>query len=257
MTETVEVPRALVQVAQRAHRVVVLTGAGMSAESGLATFRDPENGLWQRFSPQHLASAEGWEDDPELVWAWYLWRFERAHDVRPNAGHVAIAQWGERVDLSVVTQNVDNLHERAGTSGVVHLHGSISAFRCSACAQPSAETPDLPAAPVQRLAPPRCARCDGLIRPGVVWFGETLPEQAWADAVARVSEADLVLVVGTSGIVYPAAGLPAIARSEGAAVVEINPVPTDISDLADLTWRETAARALPTLVDAVHGGGSP
>ena len=113
----VEVPRALVQVAQRAHRVVVLTGAGMSAESGLATFRDPENGLWQRFAPQHLASAEGWEDDPELVWAWYLWRFERAHDVRPNAGHVAIAQWGERVDLLLPYQVNSALLSRAARQG--------------------------------------------------------------------------------------------------------------------------------------------
>ncbi len=257
MTETVEVPRALVQVAQRARRVVVLAGAGMSAESGLSTFRDPENVLWQRFSAQHLASAAAWDEDPALVWAWYVWRFECVGEVQPNAGHDAIARWSERTDLAVVTQNVDNLHERAGTRSVVHLHGSISAFRCSACERPYAETPVLPDEPVERLAPPRCATCAGLIRPGVVWFGETLPDRAWVDAVAKVSEADLVLVVGRSGIVYPAAGLPAIARSEGAVVVEINPQTTDISDMADLSWRETAARALPALVDAVHDGECP
>ena len=254
-TARVTVPKFLTEIAARSPRVVVLSGAGMSAESGLATFRDPHTGLWERFSPQALASASAWEDDPELVWAWYLWRFERIEHVAPNAGHVAIARWGRGADVSVVTQNVDDLHERAGSADVVHVHGAIASFRCSVCEAPYADPIDVPDEPVERLPPPVCRVCGGLVRPGVVWFGEVLPVDAWTRAVALVSEADLVVVVGTSGIVYPAAGLPAIARSEGAVVIEINPDRTDVSDMVHHTWHETAARALPALVGSFLPAG--
>lgn len=250
----VVVPSDLVDAARRARKIVVLTGAGMSAESGLATFRDPNTGLWERFRPEDLATPRAWDADPSLVWAWYLWRFERIHLVDPNAGHTALASW-ERdggVDLTIVTQNVDNLHERAGNSTIHHLHGSIAAFRCSECERPFEDPVDVPAEPVERIPPPACPACWGLVRPGVVWFGENLPIGPWEEAVDECSGADLVLVIGTSGMVYPAAGLPAIARSEGAFVVEINPGDTMISDQVHLTWRESAARALPALLDAVR-----
>ncbi|MFN8097090.1 MAG: NAD-dependent deacylase [Dermatophilaceae bacterium] len=246
-------PSVLVDVASAARRVVVLSGAGMSAESGLATFRDPQTGLWERFRPEDLATPAAWDADPALVWAWYLWRFERTHDVTPNAGHAAIAAW-EGLDLAtvtVVTQNVDDLHERAGSRAVHHLHGSISAFRCSECDHPFPDPILAPPQPVERIPPPACPACFGLVRPGVVWFGESLPPQPWEEAVVACENAELVLVVGTSGLVYPAAGLPAVARASGAFVAEVNPRSTDISDLAHLCWRESAARAIPALVEAI------
>lgn len=248
-----EAPWALVEVAAAARRVVVLTGAGMSAESGLPTFRDPHTGLWERFCPEDLATFAAWEGDPTLVWAWYLWRFERTGLADPNAGHRAIADW-EHLDLAtvtVVTQNVDDLHERAGSGQVHHLHGSIGAFRCGECGHPFTDPIEVPEEPVERLPPPACARCFGLVRPGVVWFGESLPPDAWAAGVEACDQADLVLVVGTSGMVYPAAGLPALARSNGAFVAEINPLPTELSSMADLCWREPAAVALPALLAAM------
>lgn len=251
--DRVEVPGPLVEVAEAAARVVVLSGAGMSAESGLSTFRDPNTGLWERFRAEELATPEAWEADPSLVWAWYLWRFERIHLVQPNAGHTAIGEWGRLglADLTVVTQNVDDLHERGGAPVVHHLHGLIRDFRCSECGYPHADAVAVPSTPVERIPPPACVACFGLVRPGVVWFGEMLPDDPWARAVDACDRADLVLVVGTSGLVYPAAGLPAVARASGAFVAEINPLESGVSDMAHLCWRETAARALPALVAAI------
>lgn len=244
------VPSELVEASRAAYAVTVLTGAGMSAESGLETFRDPQVGLWERFRPEDLASPEAWAADPALVWAWYLWRFERAASAEPNAGHHAIARWSNRagVEVRVVTQNVDDLHERAGAPSVVHVHGRVGAFRCADCASPYGERVEVPSEPAERIDPPVCRDCGGLIRPGVVWFGEAMPAGAWESAELAVSAADLVLVVGTSALVHPAAGLPALARACGATVAEINPVPTPISDQVHLVWRERAARALPALV---------
>ncbi|MEI2779356.1 MAG: NAD-dependent deacylase [Tetrasphaera sp.] len=253
----VVVPETLVEVAAEAARVVVLTGAGMSAESGLSTFRDPHTGLWERFRPEDLATEAAWRADPALVWGWYTWRFERVHTVSPNAGHVALADW-EHLDLAtvtIVTQNVDDLHERAGSSTIHHLHGSIGAFRCGECGFPFTDPLQLPEEPVERLSPPTCAACFGLVRPGVVFFGEPLPVDPWEAAVIACEEADLVLSVGTSGIVYPAAGLPALARSCGAVVAEINPRETGHSDVVHVNWRESAARALPALFEAITALG--
>jgi NAD-dependent deacetylase len=235
-----------------AERVAVLTGAGMSAESGIPTFRGAHNSLWQHFDPMQLATAEAFLADPALVWGWYAWRMGRVRAASPNAGHRALAALAATRHIALVTQNVDDLHERAGSPDVVHLHGDLFAHRCFDCARPAPDLPlPDPETPRLRIEPPRCAHCGGRIRPGVVWFGEALPESAWSRALATVEHADLLLVVGTSGLVHPAAGLPAQAKRHGAVVVEINPEATPISALADIVWRATAALALPALAAAL------
>jgi NAD-dependent deacetylase len=228
-------------------QVTVLSGAGISAESGVPTFRDAETGLWARVDPYEISSAEGWRSHPEKVWAWYLWRHYMMDSVEPNDGHLAVAAWQDAAEVHVVTQNVDNLHERAGSQRVYHLHGSLFEFRCDRCQ--SAYYGELPAMPepVAAVSPPRCG-CGGLIRPNVVWFGEPLPDEAWQRSVDAVNTADLVIVVGTSGIVYPAAGLPELALSNGVPVIEVNPEPTPLSESATVTLRDTAANALPGLM---------
>ena len=255
------VPEPVLAAAVAARRVVVVTGAGMSAESGVPTFRDAQTGLWERYAAEDLATPEAWERDPAFVWAWYLSRFGAVGRVQPNAGHGAVARWADLADrgaraaqhVAVVTQNIDDLHERAGSRDVLHLHGSLTSFRCGRCDTAYEGRIDVPEAEVERVDPPTCTHCGGLVRPGVVWFGELLPLDAWERAVALVETADLVVVVGTSGIVHPAAGLPVLARGAGAVVVEVNPRETDVSDVAHHVWRETAAGALPALVAALEG----
>ncbi len=228
-------------------RVAVLSGAGISAESGVPTFRDDKNGLWARFDPYELSSAQGWEEHPERVWGWYLWRHYLAGRVEPNEGHRAVAAWEDAAEVSVITQNVDDLHERAGSSTVHHLHGSLFEFSCATCALPyTGELPEL-TEPTLEVEPPVCV-CAGLIRPDIVWFGEPLPDGPWRSAVQAVEAADVLVVVGTSAIVYPAAGLPELALARGISVVEVNPEPTPLSDSATLTLRDTASRALPGLL---------
>jgi NAD-dependent deacetylase len=228
-------------------RVAVLSGAGISAESGVPTFRDDKNGLWARFDPYELSSIQGWLERPERVWGWYLWRHYLATQVEPNDGHRAIAAWQDHADVSVITQNVDNLHERAGSKPVHHLHGSIFEFRCARCGLPyTGELPEM-FEPTVEVEPPSC-RCGGLIRPDIVWFGEPLPEEPWQRAVEATEAADVMVVVGTSAIVYPAAGLPELALSRGTSVIEVNPESTPLSASATITIRETATRALPGLL---------
>jgi NAD-dependent deacetylase len=228
-------------------QLTVLSGAGISAESGVPTFRDVETGLWAKVDPYEISSSEGWIAHPEKVWAWYLWRHYLMGSVQPNNGHLAIAAWQDHADVHVVTQNVDNLHERAGSGQVYHLHGSLFEFRCDRCQSPyDGELPTMPE-PVTAVDPPRCS-CGGLIRPNVVWFGEPLPEDAWQRSVGAVTNADVVIVVGTSSIVYPAAGLPELALASGTTVVEVNPERTPLSASATVTLRETAATALPGLL---------
>ncbi len=224
-----------------------MSGAGISAESGVPTFRDDKNGLWARFDPYELSSTDGWRDHPERVWAWYLWRHHLVLEVEPNAGHRAVAAWQDYADVTVVTQNVDDLHERAGSTVVHHLHGSLFEFRCDRCDSsyvgPLAPMPE----PKLEAEVPVCA-CGGLIRPAIVWFGEQLPTRPWESSVDAVTGADLLVVVGTSGLVYPAAGLPELALSRGIPVVEVNPEPTPLSASATVTIQESASTALPTLL---------
>ena len=191
-------------------RIAVLSGAGISAESGVPTFRDDETGLWAKYDPNELSSTEGWQTHPERVWAWYLWRHHLVATVEPNNGHRAVAAWEDYADVTVITQNVDDLHERAGSRPVHHLHGSLSEFWCDTCgSRYHGPLPDMPEPELEKM-PPSC-ECGGLIRPGIVWFGEQLPDEPWQAAVDAVATADVLVVVGTSGIVYPAAGLPDVA----------------------------------------------
>ncbi|KRA45385.1 NAD-dependent deacylase [Pseudoxanthomonas sp. Root630] len=224
----------------------MLTGAGMSAESGIPTFRGTRDSLWSRFDPMRLATADAWREDPALVWGWYRWRMQGVRDAQPNAGHRALAELARHVPLSLVTQNVDDLHERAGSVVDGHVHGSLFALRCFACGRAHTALDDYMEG-AQRVEPMRCTACGDRIRPGVVWFGEALPDDAWASAVDAAERCALMLVVGTSGLVYPAAGLPALARRHGATVVEINPEPTALSAEVDHVWRATAAEALQQL----------
>lgn len=235
--------------------VVVLTGAGMSAESGIPTFRDAQNGLWSRFDPEDLATARAYQNDKALVWGWYVWRMATVRAAQPHAGHRALAELADlKPALSVVTQNVDDLHERAGSKEVVHLHGSLFASRCFACGRAHEDVhipPDAAEKPSLHLMPPRCTHCGGYVRPGVVWFGERLPQLAWRKAERLVAGCDLLVAIGTSGLVFPAASLPGVAKQRGAKVVEINPTRTQLSDQADLSMRCTAGEALSRLLAAL------
>lgn len=227
--------------------MTVFSGAGISAESGVPTFRDAETGLWAKVDPYEISSAEGWRDHPERVWAWYLWRHHMMRAVAPNDAHRAVAAWEDYAEVHVVTQNVDNLHERAGSNRVHHVHGSLFDFRCDLCESEYTDAVPAMPEPVDAVAPPRCA-CGGLIRPNVVWFGEALPDDAWQQSVSAVVNADLVVAVGTSSIVYPAAGLPELAVARGTPVIEVNLEPTPLSKNATVTLRESAATALPGLL---------
>ncbi|AJE31956.1 NAD-dependent deacetylase [Corynebacterium humireducens NBRC 106098 = DSM 45392] len=237
-------------LAREASRVEVFTGAGMSAESGLDTFRDAQTGLWTKVDPVAFASVDSWARDPEPMWAWYLWRGTVCRRAEPNPGHRAIADWSLLADVhvGVTTQNIDNLHERGGMDDVVHLHGSLFDYRCTICSRPWKGEVEFPDEPVARMAPPECPLCGNLVRPGVVWFGEQLPQDEWGRAEARMAAADLVVVVGTSGVVHPAAGLPLVAKHFGAKILEISPEETELSRIADVSWRTTAAQGLTQLV---------
>jgi NAD-dependent deacetylase len=239
--EPIEEARDLVRAARR---IAVLTGAGMSAESGVPTFRDAQTGLWSRFDPAQLASEEGFRADPPLVWRWYAGRRAAVARAEPNAGHLALAAAADRYRrFTVITQNVDGLHRRAGSRGVIEIHGSIARTIClAACGFAEDDPARLPAG-----EPPRCPRCGHWLRPGVVWFGEMLDPRRQAAAEEAASDCDVMLVVGTSGLVYPAADLPAAARRAGADVVVINPAESELDRLARLVVRSTAAAALPRL----------
>jgi NAD-dependent deacetylase len=233
-----------------ARRVVVFTGAGISAESGVPTFRDALTGLWERYDAQALATPQAFDDDPDLVWGWYEWRRCLIERVHPNAGHRAVATIETRAPHTVVvTQNVDDLHERAGSSAPIHLHGSLFTPRCADCSRPAEPGPAHEPEEGRRLAPPRCG-CGGAIRPGVVWFGEALPEEALEEAVQAATDCDVLLTVGTSGLVYPAAEIPKVASMFGGTVIQVNPQPTPLDAVAGINLHGTAATVLPELVSA-------
>lgn len=226
-----------------AQRVLVFTGAGVSKESGIPTFREAQTGLWARYDPDQLASPQGFARDPALVWAWYRWRKRLAMEAQPNAAHEVIAWLASQVrKLSLVTQNVDGLHARAGSPEVIELHGSLERVRCQDCGEV------LPWAAAGAEEVPRHA-CGGRLRPDVVWFGEMLPEQALLAALAAAADCELCLAVGTSALVYPAAQIPLLAARQGAMLVEINPEITPLSELAALRIPLPAAVALAALKD--------
>jgi NAD-dependent deacetylase len=230
-----------------AQRVCVLTGAGMSAESGIPTFRDALTGYWSRFDPAQLASEEGYRADPRMVWDWYAERRDGVRAAAPNAGHLALGEFARRRPgvLSVVTQNVDDLHQRAGNVDAIRLHGDILA---DGWLEPCRERRGCPTADAMPCRPPHCGRCGNLVRPAVVWFGEMLPPGAMESAERAARCCDVMVVVGTSGAVWPAAGLAGLARRAGAHVAIVNPHPSEIDGEAHTVLRSTAAQALPRLL---------
>jgi len=234
---------AAVRALAQAQFVVALTGAGISAESGIPTFRGP-GGLWRSFRPEDLATPEAFARDPELVWEWYAWRQGLVAAAEPNAGHRALVALERATTVTIVTQNVDGLHARAGSTDPIELHGSLWRVRCTECA--NERTIDTP---IEGL--PTCAECGALERPGVVWFGESLPEEPFELAIDAVSRAQVLLVVGTSGIVQPAASLVEIGRARGATVIEVNPEATP-GGRNRIVLAGPAGEILPALVDAVH-----
>ena len=250
---TTDIPQALIIALQQAKHVVVFTGAGVSAESGIATFRDALTGLWKRFNAEDLATPDAFHRDEELVWGWYEWRRMQMLRSQPNPAHVAIAVLAQLVPkLTVVTQNVDDLHERAGSVGVLHLHGSLHSPRCNDCSQAHSLPPGIPAEPEggRRLRPPRCLLCGGSVRPGVVWFGEELPVKKLGQAFSAASECDVLFAIGTSGLVQPAAGIPLLASQAGAKVVQVNPIGTQLDDACTWSLRGAAGEVLPKLLQA-------
>lgn len=249
-----DIPSAVVDALQRAQRVVIFTGAGVSAESGIATFRDALTGLWSRFDAQALATPEAFRAHPDVVWGWYEWRRAQALRAAPNAAHLAIAALARHVpELLVVTQNVDDLHERAGSHDVAHLHGSLHAPRCSACGTPQVCPDALPQEPDEgrRIDPPACTACGAPVRPGVVWFGESLPTDTWSTALRAAERCDVMFSIGTSALVYPAAELPQRALAAGATVVQVNPVVTPLDRYAHCNLHGAAAEVMPRVLAAV------
>jgi NAD-dependent deacetylase len=230
-----------------ARHVCVLTGAGISAESGIPTFRDALTGLWANFNPEDLATPEAFERDPKFVWDWYEFRRELIRQAEPNPGHFALAELAGRVPrFTLVTQNVDGLHQRAGSKGVLEYHGNILRDRCCVEQVVADRSED------SRHGLPRCAACGGLLRPDVVWFGEAIPRGPMLAAADAAESCDVFLSIGTSSLVYPAAGLAESALRAGATVIEVNPDRTDLSLAADVVLGGPSGLLLPRLLAALH-----
>lgn len=236
-------PVSLLALLAERPKLAILTGAGVSAESGVPTFREAQHGLWAQFSPQELATPEAFANNPQRVWDWYRWRRELVQQGQPNAAHHSIAALAvQPSQCALVTQNVDGLLQRAGAVEVTELHGNLWRQRCAkTCGY--VETVEQPGAG----GPPPCPNCTAQLRPDVVWFGEALPEQALQDAMSAITQADMVIVAGTSNLVYPAASLPLQALKMGKTVVEINPEQTPLSSQADYFIATPASEALPAM----------
>jgi NAD-dependent deacetylase len=246
------IPSDLPPLVRNADRIVVLTGAGISAESGVPTFREAQSGLWAQYNPEDLATAAAFERDPELVWRWYAWRRELLSKAVPNPGHQALVEIESRSrGFTLITQNVDGLHARAGNDRILELHGSIGRVKCFR------ENEIVESVEESKKVPPECPNCGGPLRPDVVWFGESLPANILRRAFAAASDCDLLFSVGTSSAVQPAASLPYEAMRNGAKVVEINPEPTPLSGAADYVLTGAAGLILPQLVTAAWPLTSP
>ncbi|HEV8146462.1 MAG TPA: NAD-dependent deacylase [Bryobacteraceae bacterium] len=230
------------EILAQADSIAALTGAGISAESGIPTFRGA-GGLWRSHRAEDLATPQGFARDPKLVWEWYDWRRSFIAQAEPNPGHRALAALESRhANFTLITQNVDGLHDRAGSTNALKVHGDVWTLRCTACHRERedrrAQLPELP---------PLCA-CGAMERPGVVWFGESLPQDVWKRAEQTARRACVLLVIGTSAVVYPAAGLVGLAKSAGARVIEINIGETPVSSIVDVSLRGPAAEILPQLI---------
>jgi NAD-dependent deacetylase len=248
------IPPQLTAALQKARRVAVLTGAGVSAESGVPTFRDAQTGLWANYRPEELATPEAFLRNPRLVWDWYAWRRQRVDEVQPNPGHFALAEMETHLaargaSFTLITQNVDGLHQRAGSQNVIELHGNIRRVKCFEQGH-FVETWDENAG-----LPPHCPHCGSLLRPDVVWFGELLSKQALNQAYAAARECDVFFSIGTSGLVQPAASLPLLASKAKAMLVEINPQETPLTNAASVALLGKSGEVLPELIQAVFRSG--
>lgn len=228
---------------RQAEKIVFVTGAGISQESGIPTFRG-KDGFWRKYDPMKLATIDAFYEDPKLVWEWYEERRKNILDANPNPGHVSIAELEKHKKISVLTQNIDGLHQRAGSSHVYELHGSIITIKCTVCDFKDGTTSGF------FHLPPLC-KCGNILRPDVVWFGEALPQDVWASAIEEAVSCDIMIVVGTSLVVSPANLLPVYAKQNGATLVEVNIEETPMSSSMNLSLRTSAAKALPGLVDIV------
>ena len=239
-----DLPSTLVNKLQSAEHIVVFTGAGISAESGVPTFRG-EGGIWKKMKPEELANFDAFMRNPDLVWEWYKHRKQIMQTIQPNPGHYAIAEMEQLFKhVSVITQNIDNLHRRAGSTIVYELHGNIERNYCIGCGKKYTNEEIF-----KSDAIPRCSACKGLIRPDVVWFGEMLPQDDWNASVQAAEFADVFFVVGTSAVVYPAASLPQLAKRAGAYIVEVNVEPTELTLYADTTLLGKAGEVMPAILE--------
>jgi NAD-dependent deacetylase len=246
MAESWTIPAALRNALAGARSVAALTGAGISAESGVPTFRDALTGVWAHYDPMELATPAAFARDPRRVWDWYAMRRALIERVEPNAGHVVLAEMARRVPrLVLATQNVDGLHQLAGSVDVIELHGNILRVKCAREGTPVSAWQD-----TADGEPPRCPSCGAYLRPDVVWFGEPLPSAALARAEEAARRCEVLLVIGTSAEVYPAAALPIVAREAGALVVEINPNATPLTPQADFVLHGPSGVILPALMAA-------
>ncbi|GAB1471085.1 NAD-dependent deacylase [Chloroflexota bacterium] len=241
-------PAEFIRFLGAASRVVVLTGAGVSQESGLQTFRDAQTGLWAQYKPEDLASPEAFARDPKLVWDWYAWRRESVKGARPNPGHYALVEMEKHISqFTLITQNVDGLHRFAGSQNVLELHGNIQKVRCSDCGFFTENWGD------DNEHVPTCEKCGGLLRPDVVWFGESLPQTELEAAVTAARSCQVFISIGTSGMVQPAASLAHAARNNGSVVVEINAQATPLTSKVDFVFHGKSGEILPELFKAVWG----
>lgn len=230
---------------QPAKKIVFFTGAGISAESGISTFRG-KDGIWNKMKPEELASFDAFMRNPDLVWEWYQHRREIINKVQPNAGHIAIADLEKYFEVSVITQNIDNLHRRAGSKTIFELHGNIERNFCIKC-HTFYNSNDLE---ISGTAP-KCSKCGGLVRPDVVWFGEMLPQDEFSNGERAAEWSDICFVVGTSAVVYPAAYIPQTAKRAGSYIVEINIEPTELSRYADYSLFGKAGEILPEILEEI------
>jgi NAD-dependent deacetylase len=244
-------------ILKQANTAFVLTGAGVSKESGVPTFRDAQTGLWSKYNPEELATRRAYEANPKLVWDWYEFRRQKVADVQPNPGHYALKDLEQYFDrLPIITQNVDDLHEQAGSSTVLHLHGNIASHKCFYDCQGDPTRIDIHALTFDPDdGPPKCPHCQRKsVRPNVVWFGEILPEAELQQAHTLAETCDVVIVIGTSGLVQPAASIPVIAKRAGANLIEVNPDYSMLTRYADVKLEGPSGEMLPQLVEAMANG---
>jgi NAD-dependent deacetylase len=242
----IDFPKELLERIRAADHVLALTGAGISAESGIPTFRQAQTGLWAKYRPEELATPQAFQDNPAQVWEWYAWRRELIRQARPNQGHRTLAYMESRIaNFSLITQNVDGLHQQAGSLKVIEFHGNIFRTKCSQ------EDRVVDARQDDHEIPPRCPHCQHFLRPDVVWFGESIPQKALSTALELVNTCQVFLSIGTSGLVEPAASLSFLARRQGSLLVEINLEQTPLTDVVDFSFQGLSGKILPNLVHAL------